>query len=350
MLYAYWGAVGDHNLNIPGHPLYQLYAIESIAKALDVQKVYFYSLLHPKLEASVDKAEFYINCDVRKEICQNLNIEIVSLKKALELSKTVDEVVLKARFRNKSRLQEGSYDALKFETLLNEAKNNNVYVLDSDGELPETFFDQNQNIKLLTYFQDTSFYSNCNICRENIYTILPALASRFADEIKPLELNSADVFFIGNEGLKSPELSGILQNLAQDGLDIRVQGKWTPKYDFKIYSRTERKDAYLEFPKALSTLQISKQKYAEYSFLSPRVYEALVCGVVPFIDSKYKYGTDFCKISGYIDLREKLKSLREGYSRDYKLVFDEIKNNLQQVENDIRDKKTKVTSSLGVKQ
>lgn len=321
-LYCYWGAVGDHGVDAPGHPLYQLHSLEYLAKAFSLQKIYFCSLFKTKVESSISDVQFYIQDVSRRKILNDLQVEIVSLGQAMKLMNSVDEVFLKARFRNKSRLQEGSFDALKFESLLEHSPENRTHIIDSDGELPVNFF-ESTSADLLTFFLDHSFYSKYSPAPSKITTIAPALVESFAMSLPEVSSRKYDVFFIGNEGLKQPTLSSWLNQLSHDGLRVGVQGKWSPKYDFDVFSRTQRQDAYLQFDAALSTLQVSKAQYREFTFLSPRLYEAGICGIVPFIESGYSCSSPFCTVSSYIDLREKVKCLRDGYSRDYKLIREE---------------------------
>lgn len=330
LLYCYWGNIGDHNLNIPGHPLYQVYFLESLKETFQTNKIYFYSFLKNYDE----QLKFFILSKEREEIFNSLNIEVVDLKKAIELAKSVDVVCLKARFRNKSRLEEKSYDALKFEKILESAsknKNTKPYVIDSDGELNSKFFND-YDCRILTYFNNHEFYTQYDKSLE-IQTVIPILSKNFKLSSKDRKIES-DLVFIGNEGLKSSKLSGWLQRLSEENFNVVVNGKWKSNaYTFKIYDRLHREQAYQELMKTLSVLQVSKEKYATYDFLSPRVYESLICGVVPFIDIGYTYSTKFTCVESYVDLREKLKCLREGYERDYDSILSQQIDRMKEIEN-----------------
>jgi len=344
-LYCYWGAVGDHNLNIPGHPLYQLYNLEFLAKKFQIDKVYFFSFLKNKVEATTDAAKFFIKEADRTQITSTLNIEVIGFGDALKKVQEVDVAFIKARFRNKSRLQERSFDALKFEELLKKSEDSRTYVIDSDGELPIDFFNT-YNGNLLTFFLDHQFYDKYETAPADIATIAPACVERFQKTSFALADKPIDIFFIGNEGLKQPRLSSWLNKAAEDQLEVAVQGKWKTNHSFQIYSRTDREIAYKQFEKTLATLQMSKPKYREFSFLSPRIYEAGIVGAVPLIESGYACASEFTSVDSYVEFREKLKCLREGYERDFKLIFDEQVEILEKIENNLLKPSSKLQKHL----
>ena len=342
-LYVYWGALGDHNLNVPGHPLYQSYFLDVLAKAYQLKKIYFCSLFKDKVERTVEDTMFFIKRQQRSEIVSRLDVEVVSFGKALELVTSCDSVFLKARFRNKSRLQERSFDALKFETLLTRSEPEKTYIIDSDGELPLDFFEKHRNVNLLTYFLNHQFYDSYTAAPKSIRTLPPTLTTAFETQLRPLADYNYDLFFIGNEGLKQPALMSWLQKLQEDGLKVGVQGKWSPRYAFDIYQRVDRQRAYRSFEKSLATLQLSKEKYSRYNFLSPRLYEAGIVGCVPFIEAGYSFASDFCRVESYVEFREKLRCLRDGYDRDFRTIREEQYQQLQTIEEQLFRPTAKIT-------
>jgi hypothetical protein len=334
-LYCYWGALGDHERNAPGHPLYQVFCLDTLADFLALDKIYFYSFYKNKVEQHTHEVEFYILKDKRTAILKKLQVEIVSFKQAMQLAQTVDATFLKARFRNKSRLEEKSFDALKFEKLIEIAPAEKTYVIDSDGELPLNFFTK-YPVRLLTYFADLTFYAKYDTQPAVALTIPPTLVRHFSHPKETLHEADDDLVFIGNEGLKSPKLSSWLNGLAEQKLKVLVQGKWTPKHNFEILKREKRQEGFLRFGQCLATLQLSKEKYCAYQFLSPRIYEANLVGAVVFSEKGYLTSTQFTEVDGVRELTEKLKCLREGFARDFASIVKQQHSVLQEIEDRLK--------------
>ena len=328
-LYVYWGALGDHSRNVPGHPLYQVFAMDTLAELFQLDQLHFVSLYTDKVETSCNDVEFYIQHEKRSLILQRLNVKIISFTEALKHIDAYEAVFLKARFRNKSRLEEKSYDALKFEKLYAVSDPESTYIIDSDGELPLNFFD-NRPSHLLTYFRDHDFYTAYTSSPLSIQTISPALTRHFSTSVRTIP--EIDLMFIGNEGLKDPTLGSWLHQLHEDHFKVCVQGKWNARYPFEILPRTARQQAYKNFENSLATLQLSKAKYQQYDFLSPRIYEAHICGLPVFTLPGSSASTTFLQVESYRELAEKLRCLRDGFARDYKVVIGEQKNKLAQLE------------------
>jgi len=219
--------------------------------------------------------------------------------------------------------------------ILKKADPSKVWIIDSDGELPKNFFMKFPVRGVVTYFyyaQDFYRESQYDPVPNTVVTIPPILTERLKKRAKPLEPIFFDLFFVGNYGLKQKKLPEWLEKLNEDGLRVAVQGKWPNRFGFRIFQRTERKKAYELFERSLSSVQISKEKYRNYSFLSPRIYETLAVGGFCFIEEGYVCQTPFSSVSNYIEFREKVLTLKEGFDRDFEPARTELIQKLEEIE------------------
>lgn len=97
-------------------------------------------------------------------------------------------------------------------------------------------------------------------------------------------------------------------------------------------------DAHIENMKHTKySIVIGDESYNEIGFITPRYYECIRYGVIPFVDMKYDPDEimitkdDFRRVSSYIDMLSKIKQLEENP----KLYADLLKNQEKEITQDM---------------
>lgn len=316
-LFCYYGRMTDHTKDIPGHPLYMLYFLNAIAKKFNIDKfdVYYYD----------ENLYNYTDEDFKYYVCGKKRIELEHklINKTLNtvndvLDSEYDIVFLKYRFRNYSRLREGCLDRLHFEKIYKKCKDK-CYIIDTDAMINEPY----ENI--ITLFLNSYDYES-----KNVIKMCPVLKEDFEFINNP---KLKRLTYIGNEYFKE----GLIDVFNGLQIPIFVQGKWN--YHEKIFSIINRCDRYLGYmtlEDSLCSLQISKQVYATYDFLSPRIFESLLLGTIIF--GKNSFMPKFSKFNTIEELNEKIKFLSEisyvDYTKYLKLEINELYTNIEERLND----------------
>lgn len=307
-LYCYFGRFGDHNLDIPGHPLYQLFLLNSLAQKFNIDKFSVYYYDKPKSFTN----EFSILRDYRKHLHSKL-IEYDDISFADALTDKYDIVFLKYRFRNLSRLLAKSYDRLKFEKLF-QTHGEKVYIIDTDAEVKE------RCPHVVSFFlKDWAYPSN------DIIKLIPVLEEDIANVVD-VQDKTYQLTFIGNEYFKVDIAQKFAELAARTNVDLVVQGKWKFHPFLKaILPRTERVAGYNNLKFSDCSVQISKKIYLDFDFMSPRIFESWLLGTLIF--SQNSFMGAFSKFDGMIDLAEKIKLLKGFNINEYKfLLLNEISN------------------------
>ena len=316
-LYCYFGRMDDHNLDIPGHPLYQTFFLKALSKKFNVDKfdIFYYN------ELNEVKNDFSILKKSRENFFNNkVRYNGMTLNKVL--NNKYDIVFMKYRFRNYSRLVNHSLDAYYFDLLYRKFKDK-VYIIDTDAEV-RGFYDN-----IITFFKNEYIYE-CN----NIISMVPILKSDILNNTTIKIRRNNNFMFIGNEYFKR-DLPVILEQLHKlnNKMDITVQGKWK-SYDYlNVLDRTKRIEGYTLLENSIASIHYSKQVYHEYEFMSPRIFESFLLGTIIFSNDRFM--PEFCRYASLIELSEKLKFLNECNSEQYYNIWrkciDELYNNIGDV-------------------
>jgi hypothetical protein len=311
-LYAYFGRMGDHDLNIPSHPLYQIFFLNSISKEFGIKKfdVYYYDKYPNAFLNSYDILDSYRG-SLHKKI---INHNDISLSDAL--SGDYDVVFLKYRFRNPSRISSGSFDRLKFDSLYEKYKDR-CWIIDTDDEILESY------PRILSLFHDVRFQYPGN---PKVKQLIPILSDDiFNVLVRPdILFKQYALTFIGNEYSKDDIQNQFREIHQRTQIPINVQGKWN-KYPFIQYviPRHMRTYGYGLWQSSACSIQISKPQYLTYDFMAPRIFESYLLSTIIF--SKNSFMGPFSKYSGMIDLCERILTLKDLTSLEYhKLLESEI--------------------------
>jgi hypothetical protein len=296
-LYAYFGLIDLHDIDSPGHSLYQLGLIDSISETYGVSKFDFYSYYPDKVIKAAQVHDFP-NTELGNVFKKYKNQLFDKVKNDLDQvlfgikDKKYDKLYLKARFRNLSTLSKKWKDAQEFERIIDTAIRNgyskeSIIILDTDLSLSDSFVNQ---------------YSN-------FVTILipsidfPGISNRFLMECidTNLKTNGLSSVFYGNIDTSKYKAGNNKSSILTSALS------WVNSYhniiystspftlickesDFKLFEvkrntkHIDRRDR-LEIWNCLSEsrimLNITKEKYNDVRFIPARIYEALIFGMIP---------------------------------------------------------------------
>jgi hypothetical protein len=212
VLYGYFGAIGDHTAEWPGHPLYQLNFLDSMQHYFHNQSfdiVYF----NPPIDYSFSALK-----DFRTRLAELLiDAEMFTthgVAPKIDFLK-YDAVVLKHRFQNKSRLADlHGLDCEVYESILRASLDNKkpTYIVDSDNEvLSDPYFLRRFNstdLHIFTFFKFPPQY--------DVNTIRISPTSRILLSMIETQKPKADFYnfaFDGNNYLKDDKLAEYIRKL-----------------------------------------------------------------------------------------------------------------------------------------
>jgi hypothetical protein len=331
-LYAYFGLLDLHDVDSPGHSLYQIGLIDSIRETwgFDTHKFDFYSYYPNEVIKSASRKPYpgdsklgqLFNQYYQELISEDLSEDISTVFKNIE-NREYSRLYLKARFRNLSTLSKKWKDAREFEKIIDVAVSSGytkdqIVILDTDLSLPEKFYSQYSEIVTI-----------------QIPSIdFPGISNSFLKECAALHLaghqeqkDHNSIVFYGNidtsnykEGnSKSAILGEILNhsvNLAKLGaLDLSVITKGQdlvtfPHDSVNCITRQNREEIWNALSIKLMMLNITKEKYNEAKFIPARIYEAMIFGMIP-ISYKFEFLCPAFSFNNLEDFEEILKYLGE---------------------------------------
>jgi hypothetical protein len=319
-LYGYFGRMYDHKASIPSHPLYQLFLLSSIAKKFDIEK--FDVCYYDNGVYDYGDTVYSVLKNTRERIYNSFIADDgIPLEEALY--KDYDIVFLKYRFRNYSRLRDGSLDRLTFDKLYKRFKDK-CYIIDTDAEVKEPYE------HIITYFLGNFKYP---VGTGEVLPIIPVLKEDIlANLIAKLTTAPPMLMFIGNEYFKV-NIGDYFSNLKANipDLTVKVQGKWG-KREFvdEIIDRSDRKSGYDAMYASSCSIQISKDVYRDCDFLAPRYFEAYLLSTIIFGQNSFM--PKFSQFKSIEELQEKIKFLSEISPADYlkylKMEIEEFYNNV----------------------
>jgi hypothetical protein len=307
-LYAYFGLLDLHNIDSPGHSLYQIGLVDSIRESFGDEKFDFYSYYPEEVISSAELKGFpdtelgTLFKKYRDNLFDKPIHNIDKLLKNIE-NKEYSKLYLKARFRNLSTLAKKWKDAQDFERIIECAlvsgyTKDSIIILDTDLSLSDKFIKQVENIATILIPSidfngiSNSFLRDC----VNIHT----------SHIRPSYLNT---IFYGNintlnykEGNnKSEILYDILNYDIIDGILICKHADYSQYSNkFNFIDRSDRSLIWEALESSTIMLNITKEKYNEQRFIPARIYEAMIFGMIPV---SYKF--DFlCKAFSFETVEE----------------------------------------------
>jgi len=319
-LYGYFGEIVEHNENLPGHPLYQLNFLDSLSNAFNIDT---FDILHytHKAFSKIEIQPYYrtqqrFHLLGREYYPEGRNVPKIPL--------SYDLVILKHRFHNRSRIEDQKgLDCEIYEQVLQQSLEANipVYIVDSDDELckESDFFDRfSKQMTVLTFACNKVYPDGVKALK--ISPTSDILIKQVATCLEK-KYEGRTFSFDGNNYLKGLSLTEYLEKLGAKNFftHISVFGKgW---YDLASvpeavqFPRSSRSSFYYEREHtSMVTLNITKSKYEEQAFVSPRIIEGFMFGEYPFCPSGYHFMPDALKFQDFIEFYHKAVFYSQNYS------------------------------------
>jgi hypothetical protein len=320
-LYAYFGLLDLHEIDSPGHSLYQIGLVDSIREAYKEEKFDFYSYYPQDLIESAELKGFpdtglgRVFNEFRSNLFDKPVHNIEEVLKAIG-SKQYQRLYLKARFRNLSALAKKWKDARDFEQMIETAvsagyKKDEIIILDTDLSLSDSFINR---------------YSACVTIR--IPSIdFPGISLKFLNRCLETQLNEKsydnfNIVFYGNidtskykEGnAKDPILVDAL-NFTRDFSEtvlICKEADFAPYLGVATFGipRHNRSAIWEKLSQSLIMLNVTKEKYDRERFIPARIYEAMIFGMIP-VSYKFNFLCKAFSFESIDDLTEIYKYLLE---------------------------------------
>lgn len=326
-LYTYFGLLDLHSTDTPGHNLYQLGLIDSIANEYGQEKFDFFSY-YPE-DLMPDRKSGLIgfpNCLHGKIFMKYFEKRIDKyLIGSAEMfsnvsEKKYDKLFLKARFRNLSTLSKKWKDARTFELLIITAieagySKEEIIILDTDLSLSEHFTTKYEEFVTIVIpsidfpgissdFLEDCVATNienwdekhdglCTVYYGNINT------SNYKNGNQKNEILGDAIRHIEkmNDG-KEDALSLICKREDYEGAVLHP--------DVNRNLHIERYDRHIIFGTLLASnimLNVTKDKYNDNRFIPARIYEAIIFGLIP-VSYKFEFMSTAFSFNSIEDLEE----------------------------------------------
>ena len=346
-LYSYFGLIDLHDIDSPGHSLYQLGLLDSIRQTFYHEKFDFYCYYPEDVVKSASCHDFpstelgNLFRKYKNDMINEFHFSIDEVIKKI-MDREYSALYLKARFRNLSTLAKKWKDAHEFELIICAAieagyKKESIVILDTDLSLSEKFISTYQD-KITILVPSIDF---------------PGISDQFLNECVAINLAnpkiSLNTVFYGNldtSNYKSGnEKSSILAESltlasayhnslgSQSNLTIICKSadfkKSTLTDLFPNIQNVERHDR-LEIWHTLENsgaimLNVTKQKYDDVKFIPARIFEAMIFGLIP-VSYQFNWICPSFSFNNTEDLREIYSYLDEcsvaDLNRAYKYFID----------------------------
>ncbi|MFA5025091.1 MAG: hypothetical protein WC503_01090 [Candidatus Shapirobacteria bacterium] len=363
-LYAYFGLLGPHDIDIPGHTFYQPFLLEEILVMLGMEEkneVDFFSYLPYRIKSKDACYKFSSKLVagyptlLQNYIYDKLANMIGDYNDGEWIIPNVDNysvLILKARFRNPSTFAKKYYDTAFFEFTLDKGHKSNIptFIVDTDLSLPSKFIDKinnMNNVHIISLGNPCKAYPNLNPKKIFPKTLRGITAKTLSDITEIYRTHSkSELFFRQKENLlayygniasanykvghtKNIKILNYLLKIREDtDFSVNVIGK-IEESSFLMLPNTKRYDR-IEIGKILSksklNVNISKDLYVDAGFWPARISEACVFGSIP-ISYKGKF-PDSLTFSDYHRFKEICKFYEELEPIDFKNMYIREMGNL----------------------
>jgi hypothetical protein len=301
-LYAYFGLIDLHDIDSPGHSLYQLGLVDSISETYGDIQFDFYSYYPDKVIKDANIQDFpntqlgQVFSKYQKSLFNPVKNDFDSILFGIK-NKSYSRLYLKARFRNISTLSKKWKDAQEFERIINTAiqsgyNKESIIILDTDLSLSDSF------VKKYSHWVTILIPS----------IDFPGISNRFLMDCLDANKKSGELgsVFYGNIDTskykagnnKSSILLDVLNwvnshhNIVYSTVPFTVICKESDfnllqvKKNTKHIDRKDRVKIWEALASSRIMLNITKEKYNTLQFIPARIYEALIFGLIPI---SYKF-------------------------------------------------------------
>jgi hypothetical protein len=297
-LYAYFGLLDLHEIDSPGHSLYQIGLVDSLRTSFCEEKFDFYSY-YPEEVIKSANIQGFPETDLgklfhkyRTELFDQPIHEIDELLRLIS-QKTYSKLYLKARFRNLSTLSKKWKDAKDFDRIIECAMDagyskNEIIILDTDLSLSDKFVEQTKDfVTILIPSID-----------------FPGISNSFLVDCVNLNLSQSkrgvSSVFYGNIDTSKYKSGNSKSEILPDALSWINSHHWSrdedfylicKKNDFDLFSskksnthhvdRKDRAEIWETLASSRIMVNITKEKYNERKFIPARIFEAMIFGMIP---------------------------------------------------------------------
>jgi hypothetical protein len=330
-LYAYFGLLDLHNIDSPGHSLYQIGLVDSLRESFGEEKFDFYSYYPEQVINSAELKGFPdtpLGRIFGKYRSQLFDKPIHNIEDLLQkISNTEYKTLyLKARFRNLSTLAKKWKDAQDFERIINLAHlkgyaKKDIIILDTDLSLSDKFKKKYQDIVTILIPSidfpgiSTQFLNEC--VEVNITNIKSAtnLRSIFYGNINTSNYKSGN----SKSNILGDALSTLSSFCIEHESDLvlicKTSDYSTFKSSFFHIPRNYRVAIWETLQNSHIMLNITKEKYNDVKFIPARIYEAMIFGMIP-VSYKFDFLCPAFSFNTCDDLLEIYKYLIECEPED----------------------------------
>lgn len=321
-LYCYFGLIRPHDIDSPGHFLYQLGLLDSIKDSFSIDNFDFYSY-YPNSVIELASIECFPDCEHGKIFTKYydklISTEVHQFSDTLENIKNVkyERLFLKARFRNLSTLHKKWKDALEFEVIIETAvaagyQANQIIILDTDLSLPDSFYlKYGGKVTVIVPSIDipgisSNFLFEC--CDINKGAISNQINSVFYGNI------DTSNYKIGNS--KNSILLSAIETMINESNHSTIISKPSDfnSCDFQTsvqhIDRRDRVEIFKLLASSNVMLNVTKEKYSACQFIPARVFEALIFGMIP-VSYNFEFLCPAFSFNSIDDLTEIYKYLQD---------------------------------------
>jgi hypothetical protein len=297
-LYAYFGLLDLHQVDSPGHSLYQIGLVDSLRESFGEEKFDFYSY-YPEEIIKSSNIQGFPETDLgrlfHKYRTELFDRPIHTLDELLQLisQKIYSKLYLKARFRNLSTLSKKWKDARDFDRIVQCAIDagyvkEEIIILDTDLSLSDKFVKQTKDfVTILIPSID-----------------FPGISNMFLVECVNLNLTQSkkgiSSVFYGNIDTSKYKSGNSKSEILPEALEWIARNHWSKDEDFYLVCKKndfdsfsnklssthhiDRKDRVKIWETLASSrimINITKEKYDEQKFIPARIFEAIIFGMIP---------------------------------------------------------------------
>lgn len=297
-LYAYFGLLDLHEIDSPGHSLYQIGLVDSLRESFGEEKFDFYSYYPEEVIKSVNIQGFpetELGRLFHKYRTELFDQPIHTIDELLQLisQKAYSKLYLKARFRNLSTLSKKWKDARNFDRIVECAIDSGytkeeIIILDTDLSLSDKFVEQTKDfVTILIPSIDFPGISNMflvDCVNLNLSQFKKGITSVFYGNIDTSKYKSGN----SKSEILPEALKWISRNHWSKDEDFYLVCK---KNDFDSLSNKlsstyhiDRKDRFKIWETLESSrimINITKEKYNDCRFIPARIFEAMIFGMIP---------------------------------------------------------------------
>jgi len=326
-LYAYFGLLDLHEIDSPGHSLYQLGLIDSIACHFNQEKfdflTYYPDAALPTIGSSKELTGFpedsYHSKIFKEYFEMRISEYLISVHRVFAniSNHTYDKLFLKARFRNLSTLGRKWRDARLFENLIQHAieygyGKEDIIILDTDLSLSKKFVEKYRAVVTIVIPSvdfpgiSGSFLTDC--VEANVKNW-----EKKCEGLNSVYYGNVDTSKYKEGNQKNAILAQAIHRIEEmkDGEDtltlICKRGDYsTAVLDPALNIHIDRNDRIRIFNSlAMSNimLNVTKDKYNDLEFIPARIYEAIIFGMIP-VSYKFEFMHNAFSFNDLEDLEE----------------------------------------------